>query len=28
MTGATAFRPGQIFGGGGGAGITTFSAEL
>ena len=28
MTGATAFRPGQIFGGGGGAGVTTFSAEL
>lgn len=28
MTGATAFRPGQIFGGGGGSGATTFGAEL
>ena len=28
MTGATAFRPGQIFGGGGGSGTTTFSSEL
>ena len=28
MTGATAYRPGQIFGNGGGGGVTTFSAEL
>jgi len=28
ITGATGFRPGTIFGGGGGAGATTFSAEL
>jgi len=28
MSGATAFRPGSLFGGGGGAGVTTFSAEL
>jgi hypothetical protein len=28
MTGATAFRPGQIFGGSGGSGVTTFTTEL
>ena len=28
MTGATAFRPGNIFGSSGGSGVTTFSAEL
>jgi len=28
MTGSTAYRPGTLFGGSGGAGVTTFSAEL
>jgi hypothetical protein len=28
MTGATAYRPGNIFGSGGGSGVTTFSSEL